>query len=131
MWLLPDVLEECGGPVAGLTHAVPEGPQENVCKEIAGGPRRNTSLGQGKYADKRQVGAATAAARALGWRPGPSGGGTQPAVWAWALLRRSHVTRRPRFFRRAAIRLGGRGWARAGFNPPAPLPFPFALVSRT
>ena len=36
-------------------------------------------------------------------------GSAQPEVWAGSLLRGSHIGRRPRSFRRAAIRLGGRG----------------------
>ena len=36
-------------------------------------------------------------------------GSAQPAIWAGTLLRGSHIGRRPRSFRRAAIRWGGRG----------------------
>ena len=53
-----------------------------------------------------------------GGRPTPRGrtcicgrgwGSAQPKIWAGTLLRGSHIGRRPRSFRRAAIRWGGRG----------------------
>ena len=65
----------------------------------------------------------------------------QPAIWAGSLLGGSHIGWRPRSFRRAAIRWGGRGGVRALYiciqlyidelSPANPLNPSIALASRT